>query len=189
MSHTLPSLRLDNPPANSLGTGALSAVPGAVTPDRGHADSHGHIRGVGKPRMTNDLKRRAGTAVRSEAQLMGDSEIDCTLTGAPSPLKIAVRANGTTTELVVCGEWDLAQQLRARKAISAALDRCPECVVLDLSGLSFIDSSGIHNTIELHRRCVQQGIHLVIISGPRAVQRPFEICGLTDRLPFLGSGA
>ena len=84
------------------------------------------------------------------------------------------------------GEWDLAQEPATRKAIQTALERRPECVVLDLSQLSFIDSTGIHAVVELHTRAAQQNIHLVIIPGPRGVQRPFEICGLTDRLPFLG---
>lgn len=57
-------------------------------------------------------------------------------------------------------------------------------MVLDLSRLSFIDSSGLHVTIELQRRAIRQNIRLVIIPGPRAVQRLFEICQLTETLPF-----
>ncbi len=109
--------------------------------------------------------------------------------GATDALRIAVREYGLTIELVVCGEWDLPQQPTARKAIQVALKGGAERVVLDLSQLSFIDSSGIHNVLELYRRCVQQNIHLVIIPGPRAVQRPFEICGLTEGLPFVPTAA
>src|SRR5438445_11398023 len=90
---------------------------------------------------------------------------------APDTLSIDVRENGTTTELVVCGEWDMAQQPSARTVIGAALERCPECVVLDLSQLGFIDSTGIHAVLELHSRCMHQNIQLVIIPGSRAVQR------------------
>jgi hypothetical protein len=49
---------------------------------------------------------------------------------------------------------------------------------------SFIDSSGLHITIELHKRSTRQNIRLVIIPGLRAVQRLVEICGLTETLPF-----
>ena len=97
---------------------------------------------------------------------------------------VTVSENGTRAELVVSGEWDLAQQLIAREAIRSALQSYPECVVLDLSQLSFIDSSGIHNVLELQSLCDQQHIRLVIIPGSEAVQRPFELCGLTDQLPF-----
>ncbi len=61
----------------------------------------------------------------------------------------------------------------------------PERVVLDLSRLDFIDSSGLHATIELAHRLAAQDIGLVIVPGCRAVQRLFEITGLTERLPFI----
>ena len=89
----------------------------------------------------------------------------------------------------MAGEGDLAAQSMARNAMSLVLERHPERIVLDLSRLSFIDSSGVHNVLELHGRCAQQDTQLVIIPGSRAVQQPFEICQLTDRLPFLEAAA
>lgn len=59
--------------------------------------------------------------------------------------------------------------------------------MLDLSQLTFIDSSGIHVVLELQKRSTHQMIRLVIVPGPRAVQRPFEILGLADVLPFLAA--
>ena len=56
--------------------------------------------------------------------------------------------------------------------------------MLDLSQLSFIDSSGVHVLINAHKRCAAQATHLVIIPGSRAVQRVFEICNLIESLPF-----
>jgi hypothetical protein len=55
--------------------------------------------------------------------------------------------------------------------------------------LAFIDSSGIHVMIELSERAARQECRLLICPGPRAVQRVFELCGLTTRLPFVGDGA
>lgn len=103
----------------------------------------------------------------------------------PSRLAITVSAHGTTTTIALAGEWDLAEQQSTRRAIRNALRRSPECLVLDLSQLTFIDSSGIHVMLELQRRSTQQNVRLVIVPGPRAVQCPFEILGLTDLLPFL----
>ena len=102
----------------------------------------------------------------------------------PGRLRIAVSRQGTTTMIGLEGEWDLAHQQATREAINKALDDHPETVVLDLSRLSFIDSSGLHITIELHKRSTRENIRLVIIPGPRAVQRLFEICRLTETLPF-----
>ncbi len=103
----------------------------------------------------------------------------------PHGIGIAVTEQGSTTTIALKGEWDLAAVPTTRQAIRQALDRHPESVVLDLHRLSFIDSSGLHITLELHKRAARQNTRLVIVPGPRAVQRPFEICKLTQELPFL----
>ena len=102
----------------------------------------------------------------------------------PFDFRISASEQGTTSTIELEGEWDLAQQAASTDAIDHALDRRPACLVLDLSQLSFIDSSGVHVLINAHKRCAAQATHLVIIPGPRAVQRVFEICGLIERLPF-----
>ena len=104
-------------------------------------------------------------------------------------LGIVVREQGTTTTITLLGEWDMSEQAAAREAIAMALKRFPECVVLDLSRLSFIDSTGIHGVVELHKRASEQNVRFVIVPGPRAVQRPFEICRLTELLPFVKASA
>ena len=99
-------------------------------------------------------------------------------------LGIAISAQGTTMTISVRGEWDLSQKPTMRSVVNDVLARAPDCVVLDLSCLSFIDSTGVHGILELHKRSTQQHAHLVIVPGPRAVQRIFEITGLTEVLPF-----
>jgi anti-sigma B factor antagonist len=105
--------------------------------------------------------------------------------GFPGSLTITVAEQGTTTTISLQGEWDLAQQRAMRTAISDVLERSPECVVLDLSCLEFIDSTGLQGVIELHQRSVQQQARLVIVPGSGQVQRAFELVGLSERLPFL----
>jgi anti-anti-sigma factor len=93
---------------------------------------------------------------------------------------------GATSTVELHGELDLAEQDSTAEAIARVLDRHPACLVLDLSELSYIDSCGVHILINTHRRCAGQATHLVIVPGPRAVQRVFEICGLIEILPFAG---
>lgn len=102
----------------------------------------------------------------------------------PFDFRITASEQGSTSTIELEGDWDLAQQAASTAAIAHALDRRPACLVLDLSQLSFIDSCGIHVLINARNRCAEQATHLVIISGPRAVQRVFEICGLIEILPF-----
>jgi anti-anti-sigma factor len=103
----------------------------------------------------------------------------------PNLLEIVTRERGTTITIELAGEWDLAGAPAARQAIVGALTGRPECVVLDLSRLAFIDSSGVHATFELAQRSRAQHIRLVIIPGPPAVQRVFELTGLNKHLPFI----
>lgn len=104
---------------------------------------------------------------------------------APNLLEIVTRKRGATMTIELAGEWDLDGAPAARQAIAGALGGRPECVVLDLSRLEFIDSSGVHVTIELARRSSAQNIRLVIIPGPPTVQNVFELTGLTEQLPFI----
>ena len=102
----------------------------------------------------------------------------------PFDFRITASDQGTTSTIELEGEWDLAQQTATTDAIAHALDRRPACLLLDLSRLTFIDSCGVHVLINARNRCAAQGARLVIIPGPRAVQRVFEICGLIEILPF-----
>jgi anti-anti-sigma factor len=103
----------------------------------------------------------------------------------PAQLGIAISAQGTTMTISLRGEWDLAQKRTMRRVVNDVLERAPDCVVLDLSRLSFIDSTGVHGILELHKRSKDQHAHLVIVPGSRAVQRIFALTGLTEVLPFL----
>jgi anti-sigma B factor antagonist len=99
-------------------------------------------------------------------------------------LRIAVSQTGDATTIELEGEWDLATQLATRQAIGRALSGQPESLVLDLSRISFVDSSGVHAVVGLARRSQRLGIRLLIVPGPKAVQRIFELCQLTRHLPF-----
>jgi anti-anti-sigma factor len=99
-------------------------------------------------------------------------------------LRITITEQGPETTLALDGEWDLGEADVTRRAVRAALDRQPARLVLDLRRLSFIDSSGVHILMDLVRRAGRLKIALAIVPGPPAVQRIFDICELTARLPF-----
>jgi anti-anti-sigma factor len=103
-------------------------------------------------------------------------------------LMIDVTHQGTTSTIALAGECDLGQQERFQAAVREVLAARPECVVLDLSHLSFIDSSGIQAVVEFSKTAQRDRLHLVICPGPRQVQRVFALCGLTSQLPFVPHG-
>ncbi len=102
----------------------------------------------------------------------------------PVGLRMVVSEQGTTSTVEFEGEWGLAECGVARESVEQALERGPECMVLDLSRLTFIDSSGIHVVVTASKRCAERSVHIVIIPGPPQVHRVFEICQLTTLLPF-----
>jgi anti-sigma B factor antagonist len=103
----------------------------------------------------------------------------------PGELRIVIREHGTTSTIELKGEWDLANRQASLAAVNEGLARRPECVLLDLSRVSFIDSSGIHAMIETSKRCAELETRLVVVPGPRPVQRLFDLSGLTERLTFI----
>ena len=103
----------------------------------------------------------------------------------PHGLSLEIAHFGTTCTLKLTGECDLAQRDALRAGLREVFAAGPEQIVLDLSGLRFIDSTGIHAVIELYKRADRDGVRLVICPGSRQVQRIFDLCGLTAQLPFL----
>jgi anti-anti-sigma factor len=89
------------------------------------------------------------------------------------------------------GELDIASASTLHGAISRVLAcaSAGDTIVLDLSGLMFIDSTGLAEIILTSQLCDRDGHQFALVPGPRAVQRMFELTGLIDALPFLEAPA
>ena len=84
--------------------------------------------------------------------------------------------------LKVSGDEDRATQSLRRRDLSRALLSCRADLVVDLSGLSFADSSLMLDLAMLARRLRHAGRKLVLQNAQPNIQRLIEIVGL-DRLP------
>jgi anti-sigma B factor antagonist len=84
--------------------------------------------------------------------------------------------------LVLAGELDLATAPELAGVIDQLVAQGPRDVALDLSGLSFIDSSGIAVLVDAQHRLTEQGRHLSIRAARRSALRVFEIAGLVEFL-------
>jgi anti-anti-sigma factor len=89
----------------------------------------------------------------------------------------------TSVTIHLEGELDFAAafdvELRLEEAIREA-----DAVVVDLTGLRFIDSTGLRAILEARRLAQTAGVELRIVPGPPEIQRVFEVTGLLDELPF-----
>jgi stage II sporulation protein AA (anti-sigma F factor antagonist) len=90
-----------------------------------------------------------------------------------------VNANGRAI-VFVRGEIDLASGQAFRNALSQAQQGAPD-VIVDLSDVVFMDSTGINALTEAHRRAPEQGSVRVVSPSP-AVRRVFDITGLSELL-------
>ncbi len=57
-------------------------------------------------------------------------------------------------------------------------------LVLDLSGLTFMDSTGLHLAMRWTQEAAQDGFTFEIGPGPPAVMRVFALAEMTHGLPF-----
>lgn len=105
----------------------------------------------------------------------------------PGNLQIAIErfaSSPLTVKLALTGELDMREGPQFHQAITQAESSSPERIVVDMRGLSFIDSTGLRLMLEAHERAKATGHDLVLIPGSTKVQRPFEVTKLSTILPF-----
>ena len=96
----------------------------------------------------------------------------------------AVR-EGETAAVRAIGELDMeAAPALAAEIAQVRASGCRQ-VVIDLSELTFLDSSGLRCLLDCYHEARQNGHALALIPGPPAVQRVFELTGTTEHLPFI----
>ena len=102
-----------------------------------------------------------------------------TLTG----LSYTVDRTGTHPVAVLMGEIDLASIDALEDAITAIeQDAVGAEVVLDMTGVTFLDSSGLRVLVTAHDRLDTAGSRLVLRRPPSAVLRVLEITGLLSTI-------
>lgn len=87
--------------------------------------------------------------------------------------------------MVLAGEFDLAALPQFEDAIAAVEAGSPAAIVVDLSGLSFMDSSGLRALVTADERAHAAGRRLAIVPGPPPVRRVFEITQLDSKLDLV----
>jgi anti-anti-sigma factor len=101
------------------------------------------------------------------------------------PFKAQVDHRGTAAWVTLSG----ALGAECREELEAKLLRAEEGeitrMVIDLRGLTFIDSTGLQMMLQADSRCREKGVALVLVRGRGPVQRVFELSGLGQRLPIV----
>lgn len=92
--------------------------------------------------------------------------------------------------LYISGELDHHAAHQALRETGAILDeQMPLRCVLDLSGLSFMDSSGIAVVLGTYRRLKSYGGSLEIAGAPRAAAKVLTMAGVDRIVPVAAANA
>jgi anti-anti-sigma factor len=102
--------------------------------------------------------------------------------GDPAALSVRVEDTAEGTSIVaIAGELDLSTIPRMQAPLLEQIGQ-RSAVLVDLSGLSFIDSSGIGILIQALRSADGTPVHILIAIDSQ-VDRVFRITGISDALP------
>ena len=102
----------------------------------------------------------------------------------PGSLQIASALVDGVVKVSLQGELDLASARQMEEHFASIDEQGPSRVVIDLSGLVFIDSSGLRVLLLADARARDRGYELVLLPRQEPVQRVFEMTGALDVLRF-----
>ncbi len=102
-----------------------------------------------------------------------------------STLSLETREEGEQVRIALDGELDLTSALTFDEEIRRAEERRPEVLVIDLSRLKFLDSTGLRLIMSAQARAKARGHRLAIVEGGDAVQRIFRLAGVNHRLDIV----
>jgi anti-sigma B factor antagonist len=86
--------------------------------------------------------------------------------------------------LTLEGELDLETAPEVDRQLDRIHASQVKRVLIDLSGVTFMDSTGLTSIVRASRFAESNGHRLVLRQGPRQVQRLFELTGIENRLTF-----
>jgi anti-anti-sigma factor len=91
-------------------------------------------------------------------------------------------ADGQAPTVVVKGEIDGSTAPRLRSCLAAAGAAAPDEVVVDMAGLTFIDSANLGVLATAQQELAGRGGHLVITNAPPAALMVLRLTGLEQML-------
>jgi anti-sigma B factor antagonist len=102
-------------------------------------------------------------------------------------LQIEVARARDTTVIKLHGELDLASAPAFTAELEETRSQDQSAIVIDLTELEFMDSTGLRSILIAHERCEQNGRRFALIPGGRQVARMLEIARVEDHLNLISS--
>jgi anti-sigma B factor antagonist len=89
--------------------------------------------------------------------------------------------------LLLAGELDIASAPILEAAISGLCENGTSAIVLDVRDVTFMDSTGLRAVLAADKLCRGHGHALSLAGANGAVQRLFELTGVSGALQFEGA--
>jgi anti-sigma B factor antagonist len=103
----------------------------------------------------------------------------------PMPFEVESDRDQDAARLTLSGELDIATVPRVEAALNATLTNDICQLTIDMTGLQFVDSSGLRMFIVLDKRAQQEGWTLRLIPPGEQVLSIFRVSGVEENLPFV----
>jgi anti-sigma B factor antagonist len=100
-------------------------------------------------------------------------------------LQIEAHDHDGLAHVVLTGELDLSTIAKVEQELARVESAGPATVALDLSRLTFLDSSGLRVIVSADQRARRENRRFVVVRGPETVQRVFSITRLDEQLELV----
>ena len=104
----------------------------------------------------------------------------------PTPMSVEIVSRPNSTTVKVTGDVDIDSKARLEAAMLQP-GVAPRNLILDLSGVTFIDSLGLRLLLEVHHGCQMRSGSLLVAAPSDAVRRVFELTKLDEVLTVIDS--
>lgn len=98
-----------------------------------------------------------------------------------------IDSRNDVTSIALGGELDMATVPMLAEQLTAVERDGAKVIMLDLRGLRFIDSSGLHEFVRAHRRSLLNGHRVVLVGANPSARRLCEITGTEFLLDAKGT--
>jgi anti-sigma B factor antagonist len=98
------------------------------------------------------------------------------------PLAVERTSNDGVELLLVEGELDIASAPRLISVLNGAVQEALRSLVVDLSRVDFMDSTGLALLINAHRRLTRRSKGFAVVCPPGPLRRVFEVTDMVETL-------
>ena len=100
-------------------------------------------------------------------------------------LTIETQVRGVTAQVALDGACDMVGATQLRRAVDELRNHGIRHLVVDLRGLDFLDSTGLHTLMELDATARANGHNVTVVRPPERVARTFHLVGLDQHFVWV----